>query len=98
MIPYQTDWQVAEQAEGRLRRGDDFYQIVEQQLMNDTQIEIRWNGSGKVQKLQNVAANQFIRIREGVPAPEKVLSKKLTFKHSHAHEMPVCVPVAKASM
>lgn len=36
MIPYQTDWQVAEPAEGRLRRGDDFYQIVEQQLMNDT--------------------------------------------------------------
>ncbi|MET7258071.1 hypothetical protein [Dyadobacter fermentans] len=36
MVPYQTDWQVAEQAEGRLRRGDDFYQIVEQQLMNDT--------------------------------------------------------------
>lgn len=36
MIPYQTDWQVAEQAEGRLRRGDDFYQIVEQQLLNDT--------------------------------------------------------------
>lgn len=36
MIPYQTDWQVAEQAEGRVRRGDDFYQIVEQQLMNDT--------------------------------------------------------------
>lgn len=36
MIPYQTDWQVAEQAEGRLRRGEDFYQIVEQQLRNDT--------------------------------------------------------------
>ena len=36
MIPYQTDWQVAEPAEGRLRRGDDFYQIVEQQLLNDT--------------------------------------------------------------
>lgn len=36
MIPYQTDWQVAEQAEGRLRKGDDFYQIVEQQLRNDT--------------------------------------------------------------
>lgn len=36
MVPYQTDWQVAEQAEGRLRRGDDFYQIVEQQLKNDT--------------------------------------------------------------
>lgn len=36
MVPYQTDWQVAEQAEGRLRRGDDFYQIVEQQLLNDT--------------------------------------------------------------
>ncbi|MCE6990168.1 hypothetical protein [Dyadobacter sp. CY323] len=36
MIPYQTDWQVAEPAEGRLRRGDDFYQIVEQQLRNDT--------------------------------------------------------------
>lgn len=36
MIPYQTDWQVAEPAEGRLRRGNDFYQIVEQQLLNDT--------------------------------------------------------------
>lgn len=36
MIPYQTDWQVAEPAEGRLRRGDDFYQIIEQQLLNDT--------------------------------------------------------------
>jgi hypothetical protein len=36
MVPYQTDWQVAEPAEGRLRRGDDFYQIVEQQLKNDT--------------------------------------------------------------
>lgn len=36
MIPYQTDWQVAEPAEGRLRKGDDFYQIIEQQLRNDT--------------------------------------------------------------
>jgi hypothetical protein len=36
VIPYQTDWQVAEPAEGRLRRGDDFYQIIEQQLRNDT--------------------------------------------------------------
>lgn len=36
MIPYQTDWQVAEPAEGRLRRGDDFYQIIEQQLKSDT--------------------------------------------------------------
>lgn len=36
MVPYQTDWQVAEPAEGRLRRGNEFYQIVEQQLLSDT--------------------------------------------------------------
>ncbi|GGH29929.1 hypothetical protein GCM10007423_17700 [Dyadobacter endophyticus] len=62
------------------------------------EVEIRWNGSGKVQKLQNIAANQFIKIREGAAAPEKVLIKKLTFKHSEKHEAPVCLPVAKASI
>jgi hypothetical protein len=62
------------------------------------EIEIRWNGNGKVQKLRNVAANQFVKIREGVAVPEKILIKKLTFKRAHAHEMPVCMPVAKASI
>jgi len=62
------------------------------------EIEIRWNGSGKVQKLQNIAANQFLKIREGMATPEKVLIKKLTFKQGHSHEMPVCVPVVKASI
>ncbi len=61
------------------------------------EIEIRWNGSGKVQKLQHIAANQFIKIREG-SGPEKLLIKKLTFKQSHNHEMPVCLPVVKASI
>lgn len=61
------------------------------------EIEIRWNGSRKVQKLQNVAANQFIKIKEGASGAEKLLIKKLEFK-SGKQEMPVCLPVAKASI
>jgi hypothetical protein len=58
------------------------------------EIEIRWNGSQTVQKLHNVAANQFIKIREGVDGTEKLLIKKLEFKRHSQHEMPVCAPKA----
>lgn len=63
------------------------------------EIEIRWHGSGLVQKIKNVLPNQFIRIREGNDTVEKVAAKKLIFHNNKMHhEMPVCLPVAKASI
>ena len=61
------------------------------------ELEIKWNGSGKVQKFQNIAANQFIKIREGDAAPVKVSTKKLTFKYDK-NKVPVCMPIAKAEI
>jgi hypothetical protein len=61
------------------------------------EVEIRWNGSGTVQKFRGVAANQFLKVREGAGL-EKVSAKKLTFVRDHKHEMPVCLPVAKAQI
>ncbi|MCF2490803.1 CRTAC1 family protein [Dyadobacter sp. CY347] len=62
------------------------------------ELEIRWSGSGHIQKIKNVAANQFVKIKEGSDKVEKVMLKKLTFKNKSHHDMPLCAPVAKASI
>ena len=36
------------------------------------EVEIRWPGSGTVQKVSGLKLDQFYRIREGTPAPELV--------------------------
>lgn|GEM_PF-993055 len=35
-LPYATDWQIAEPAEGELVQGADYYDIVSKQMLNDT--------------------------------------------------------------
>jgi len=62
------------------------------------EIEIKWNGSGYVQRIQNVAVNQFIKVKEGNSKVERVSLKKLAFKDKSHHVIPVCAPVAKASI
>ncbi|MCF2506077.1 CRTAC1 family protein [Dyadobacter sp. CY107] len=62
------------------------------------EIEIKWNGSGHIQKIQNVAVNQFIKVKEGNNKVEKVMLKKLAFKDKSHHDIPLCAPVAKASI
>lgn len=41
------------------------------------EMEIKWNGSGKIQSFKNIAANQFIKIKEGKPELQK--RKQLEF-------------------
>ena len=35
-LPYQTNWEAPREAEGELRKGDEFYQMVGQKMENDT--------------------------------------------------------------
>ena len=44
------------------------------------EIEIRWAGSGTVQRLENIAPDRFLHITEGDDHPEVINLKKLTFK------------------
>lgn len=62
------------------------------------EIEIKWNGSGHIQKILNVAVNQFIKVKEGINKVEHVSLKKLSFKDKSHHAIPLCEPVAKASI
>ena len=55
-------------------------------------LEIKWAGSGTVQELHNIAANQFIRIQEGNNQVQKLAVKKLKFspfgsQPHHNHQM-----------
>jgi hypothetical protein len=61
------------------------------------EIEIRWNGSGLVQKIKNVAANQFVKIKEGRNL-EKLDAKKLTFSDKEHQHITMCTPVPAAPM
>ncbi|MCF0060661.1 CRTAC1 family protein [Dyadobacter chenwenxiniae] len=62
------------------------------------EVEIKWNGSGRIQKIRNVAVNQFVKIKEGSNKVEKVMLKMLAFKNRSDHQIPVCPPIAKASI
>jgi hypothetical protein len=59
------------------------------------EIEIRWNGSGLVQKIKNVAANQFVKIKEGRNL-EKLDARKLTFSNKEHQHITMCTPVPAA--
>lgn len=43
------------------------------------ELEIKWNGSGKVQKFKNIKPNQFLKITEGIDAITPVKLKLLNF-------------------
>lgn len=58
-------------------------------LINE--LEIRWQGSGKIQKFSNIRPNQFLKISEGSNVVKPVKLKTLNFKklgpqmHHHNH-------------
>ena len=55
------------------------------------EIEIRWAGSGTVQRLTNIAPDQFLHITEGNNHFEVIHLKKLTFKQKPGAAM--CMPM-----
>ena len=59
------------------------------------EIEIKWAGSGTVQRFKNVAPNQFLHITEGNNTADVIHLKELYFKRKA--NMPLCMPMT-ASM
>ncbi|HMI02891.1 MAG TPA: CRTAC1 family protein [Pedobacter sp.] len=57
------------------------------------EIEIKWHGSGKIQIFKDISPNQFIKLKEGSNAIQKIKLKTLNFKkglpapHHHAMNM-----------
>ncbi|WP_276089969.1 CRTAC1 family protein [Pedobacter sp. JY14-1] len=56
------------------------------------EVEIKWHGSGLVQKFKNVKPNQFLTITEGNNSPKAIKLKTLNFKKlapaaHHHHQM-----------
>jgi hypothetical protein len=39
-LPYQTDWVSAEEVEGSVRQGDEFYEMKERKIENDTLVTV----------------------------------------------------------
>jgi hypothetical protein len=48
------------------------------------EIEIKWHGSGKVQRFTNVPCNQFLKITEGKDELAKANAKKVKFQYNPA--------------
>jgi len=53
------------------------------------EIEIRWQGSNKIQRFTNILPNQFIRIKEGSEVIETIELKKINWVIND----PLCLPM-----
>ena len=51
------------------------------------EIEIRWAGSNTLQRLENIAPDQFLHVTEGNNKPEVIHLAKLTYKRRHKASM-----------
>ena len=56
------------------------------------EIEIKWQGSGTVQRFKNVKVNQNLKLIEGKDVPVLIPLKQFVFKNKKHQEIPMCVP------
>ena len=75
-LPYQTDWEAPREAEGELRKGDEFYQMVEQKMENDTlytTIVADQNARDRFFDLANQVSEHLSDQPEKAPAKSKLI-------------------------
>ena len=75
-LPYQTNWEAPREAEGELRQGDEFYQMVEQKMENDTlytTIVADQNARDRFFDLANQVSEHLTDQPEKAPAKSKLI-------------------------
>lgn len=75
-LPYQTDWEAPREAEGELRKGDEFYQMVDQKMENDTlytTIVADQNARDRFFDLANQVSEHLSDQPEKAPAKSKLI-------------------------
>ena len=75
-LPYQTNWETPREAEGELRQGDEFYQMVEQKMENDTlytTIVADQNARDRFFDLANQVSEHLTDQPEKAPAKSKLI-------------------------
>lgn len=75
-LPYQTNWETPREAEGELRKGDEFYQMVDQKMENDTlytTIVADQNARDRFFDLANQVSEHLSDQPEKAPAKSKLI-------------------------
>jgi hypothetical protein len=75
-LPYQTNWEAPREAEGELRKGDEFYQMVDQKMENDTlytTIVADQNARDRFFDLANQVSEHLSDQPEKAPAKSKLI-------------------------
>jgi hypothetical protein len=75
-LPYQTDWEAPREVEGELRQGDEFYQMVDQKMENDTlytTIVADQNARDRFFDLANQVSEHLSDEPEKAPAKSKLI-------------------------
>jgi hypothetical protein len=76
-LPYQTDWEAPREVEGELRQGDEFYQMVDQKMENDTlytTIVADQNARDRFFDLANQVSEHLSDQPEKAPAKSKLIN------------------------